>query len=147
MKMLKAGLLLAALATLAPTSVAAKDYVVQMRNKGTDGAMVFEPAYVAASVGDRVRFVPTDPGHNAEPIAGMWAEATAPAAGKFNQEYIVTLTKPGIYGIRCLPHFGMGMVALIKAGKGKPSNMAAATAVKLPPFAAKRMAPMLAKAQ
>jgi hypothetical protein len=39
------------------------------------------------------------------------------------------------------------MVALVKAGKGAAPNAAAAAAVKLPPLAQKRMAPMLASAK
>ena len=46
-----------------------------------------------------------------------------------------------------MPHYTMGMVALIKAGKGPAPNAAAAAAVTLPPLAAKRMAPMLAGAR
>jgi pseudoazurin len=145
---MKPGLsLFAALILFAPTSVTAKEYVIQMRNRGTAGLMVFEPAYVAGAVGDTVRFVPTDPSHNAEPIPGMLPAGVTLTAGKINQAYTVKLTKPGLYGIKCLPHFGMGMVALIKAGKGAPANLASATAVKLPPLAAKRMMPLLAQAK
>jgi hypothetical protein len=46
-----------------------------------------------------------------------------------------------------MPHFAMGMVALVKAGKGPAPNAAAAAAVSLPPLAAKRMAPLLAAAR
>ena len=31
--------------------------------------------------------------------------------GKINQEIAVTFDAPGTYGIKCAPHFGMGMVA------------------------------------
>jgi pseudoazurin len=145
---MKFALLLTAVASIVAVSpVAAKDYVVQMRNKGAAGLMVFEPAYVAASVGDTVRFVPTDPSHNAEPIPGMLPDGVTLPKGKINQEYTVTLTKPGLYGIKCMPHYNMGMVALIKAGKGTPANLQTATTMKLPPLAAKRMAPLFAQAK
>lgn len=132
---------------IASSPVAAKAFVIEMRNKGAAGMMVFEPAYVNAAVGDTITFVPTDPGHNAEPIPGMLPTGVALPAGKFNQDYVVKLTKPGLYGFKCLPHFGMGMVAVIKAGKGTPANLAAATAVQTPPLAAKRLAPLFAQAK
>ena len=129
----------------APAS--ARDIIVQMKTQGAGGMMVFEPSYVAAAVGDKVHFVPTDPGHNAGPIAGMAPAGTDMTPGAMSKEYVLTLGKPGFYGIKCTPHYVMGMVALIKAGKGAAPNAAAAAAVTLPPLAAKRMAPMLAGAR
>jgi pseudoazurin len=132
------------LAAVAPAS--AKDITVQMKNQGAGGFMVFEPAFVQADVGDTVHFLPTDPGHNAEPIAGMLPAGVSIPAGQMSKEYVLKLAKPGLYGIKCMPHYSMGMVALIKAGKGVAPNAAAAKAVKLPPLAAKRMTPLLAQA-
>ncbi|NIJ08602.1 pseudoazurin [Sphingomonas vulcanisoli] len=132
---------------LAAAPAMAKDITVQMKNFGSDHTvMVFEPAYVAAAVGDKVHFVPTDMGHNAEPIDGMLPAGVAAPKGQVNKEYVLTLTKPGLYGIKCLPHFSMGMIALVKAGKGKAPNAAAAAAAPLPALATKRMAPLLAMA-
>jgi pseudoazurin len=125
----------------------AKDILVRMKNQGADGMMVFEPAYVVGAVGDTVHFLPTDPAHNAEPIVGMLPEGVTAPAGGINKEYVLRLSKPGVYGIKCKPHYTMGMVALVKAGPGSPSNLAVASAVKLPPLAARRMAPLLAKAK
>ena len=59
----------------------------------------------------------------------------------------LTLGKPGVYGVECMPHASMGMIGLVQAGKGPSPNLAAARAVKLPPLAAKRMAPLLAQAR
>jgi pseudoazurin len=125
----------------------AKDITVQMKNQGAAGMMVFEPAFVQANVGDTVHFVPTDGGHNAEPITGMLPDGVNEPAGAMGKEYVLTLSKPGLYGIKCKPHYSMGMVSLVKAGKGASPNAAAANAVKLPPLATKRMAPMLAQAK
>ncbi|HEY8128674.1 MAG TPA: plastocyanin/azurin family copper-binding protein, partial [Hyphomicrobium sp.] len=33
------------------------------------------------------------------------------------EDVAVTFEKPGIYGVKCLPHYGMGMVALVQVGK------------------------------
>lgn len=132
---------------LAAAPAAAKDIMVKMKNQGAGGMMVFEPAYVTAVVGDRVHFLPTDPGHNAEPITGMMPDGVTAPIGALNKEYLLTLDKAGLYGIKCKPHYSMGMIALIKAGAGTPTNLAAATAIKLPPLAAKRMTPLLAAAR
>ena len=43
----------------------AAEVEVKMLNKGTEGAMVFEPALVKVEPGDTVKFVATDKGHNA----------------------------------------------------------------------------------
>ena len=123
----------------------AKELVVHMRNKGTEGAMVFEPSYVEAAIGDTVRFLPTDLGHNSEPIAGMMPTGVTLPSGKMNKEYAVKLTKSGLYGFKCLPHFGMGMVALVKVGTPTAAEVASARTVKVPPVAAKRLQPMFDK--
>lgn len=140
-----AGMILAG-ATLASPAFA-KDITVQMKNQGAAGMMVFEPAFVQAKVGDTVHFVPTDSGHNAEPIPGILPDGVTEPAGAMGKEYVLTLSKPGLYGIKCKPHYSMGMVALVKAGTGASPNAAAAAAVKLPPLATKRMAPLLAQAK
>ena len=124
----------------------ARDIIVQMKTQGAGGMMVFEPSYVSATVGDKVHFVPTDPGHNAGPIAGMVPAGIDTTPGAMSKEYVLTVSRPGLYGIKCTPHYTMGMVALVKAGKGAAPNAAAAAAVALPPLAAKRMAPLLASA-
>ncbi|MDH7637398.1 pseudoazurin [Sphingomonas oryzagri] len=146
MKIKVLGLATVACAMLAVPATA-KDITVQMKNQGAAGMMVFEPSFVQANVGDKVHFVPTDSGHNAEPITGMLPDGVSEPAGAMGKEYVLTISKPGLYGIKCKPHYSMGMVALVKAGKGASPNAAVAAAVKLPPLATKRMAPMLAQAK
>ena len=136
----------AVLMAMAAQPAAAKDITVKMLTKGTSGAFVFEPAMVKAAVGDNVHFIPGDPTHNAEPIAGMLPAGVTAARGAMGKEYVLNVSKPGVYGIKCLPHLSMGMVALVKAGTGASPNLAAAKAVKLPPLAAKRMTPLLTQA-
>ena len=100
---------------------------------------------VKAAVGDTIRFQPTNPSHNAETMANMLPAGATPMKGAMNKEAVLTVTKPGLYGIKCMPHYSMGMVALVQVGKVTPADLAAAKAVKLPPFAAKRMTAALAK--
>ncbi|HSG36500.1 MAG TPA: pseudoazurin [Paracoccaceae bacterium] len=109
-----ASLLLAA--TLASAPAFAAEHVVEMLNKGDDGMMVFQPGLIRAEIGDTVRFVPTDRGHNVETIEGFIPEGYEMVLGAMDQEVILEITAEGLYGLRCKPHFGLGMVALIVAG-------------------------------
>jgi pseudoazurin len=118
-----------ALMTLAGSASAA-EIEVKMLDKGADGVMVFEPALVKIEPGDTIKFVSTNKGHNAETIKGMLPEGTAPFVGKVNQDIAVTFDKPGVYGVKCLPHYGMGMVALVVVGS--PVNKDEAMAVTHP---------------
>lgn len=136
---------IAALLAVSSFPALAKDYVVQMKNKGADGMMVFEPAFVKAAPGDTIRFVPTDPGHNAETLPTILPTGAATMKGAMSKEIAMKVTTPGLYGIKCMPHYTMGMVALIEVGKPTPAQISAAKAVKLPPMAAKRMTALLAK--
>jgi pseudoazurin len=119
----------AALAMLA-LPAAAEELEIKMLNKGAEGAMVFEPSLLKVAPGDTVKFVPTDKSHNAESITGMLPEGAKPFASKVNQEVTVTFEQPGMYGIKCLPHYGMGMVAMIVVGT--PANETEAKSVTHP---------------
>ena len=100
---------------------------IKMLNKGAEGMMVFEPALVKIGPGDTVRFVATDKGHNAETIKGMLPADATPFLGKNGEDVAVTFDKPGVYGVKCLPHYGMGMVAMVVVGT--PTNIDEAKAV------------------
>lgn len=116
-----------ALCTFTGAATAA-EHVVEMLNKGEKGTMVFQPDFVQAAPGDTIKFVPTDKSHDAETIKGMIPEGAQPFKGKMNEEVVVTLDKEGVYGVKCTPHYGMGMVALIVVGQ--PVNAEEASAVK-----------------
>lgn len=121
---------LAAVAGLAAPAFAA-DYEMKMLNKGEAGTMVFEPAFLQIQPGDTVTFVPTDKGHNVETIKDMIPEGFEAFKSKINETYTVTFDAAGVYGIKCTPHFAMGMVGLIFVGDEQP-NLEAARAVKVP---------------
>jgi pseudoazurin len=108
----------------------AAEVEVKMLNKGAEGAMVFEPSYVQIQPGDTVKFVAADKGHNAESIDTMMPEGGTSFAGKINEEPSVVFDKPGVYGVKCKPHYGMGMVGLIVVGK--PDNIEKAKAATHP---------------
>ena len=117
-------------AVLAAGSANAAEHEVKMLNKGEKGAMVFEPDFLKVEVGDTVKFVPTDKGHDAESIKGMLPEGAASFKGKINQEIVYTIEKEGVYGVKCTPHYAMGMVMLVVAGE--PTNAEEAKTVKHP---------------
>ena len=79
--------------------------------------MVFEPAFVKAQPGDVVKFIPTDKGHNVEDIDGMLPDGVEGFKTKFNEEFDLTVDAEGVYGVKCTPHYAMGMVALIQVGE------------------------------
>lgn len=135
---------LAALAGLLAAAVPAHaaNFEVHMLNKGADGAMVFEPALTQVAVGDTVTFLPTDKGHNAESIKEILPEGAEAFKGAMGKEVVVTFTEPGVYGVKCAPHFGMGMVAAIVVAE--PVNLDTAKTVKLPGKARERLDAALA---
>jgi pseudoazurin len=121
----------------------AENFDVKMLNKGADGAMVFEPAYLKAAVGDTITFLSTDKGHNAEGIEGMLPEGVEAFKSGMGEDYVLTLTAEGLYGVKCTPHYSMGMVALIQAGA--PVNLDAALAVTQKGKAKTRFEPLFAQ--
>ena len=127
---------------LAP-AVQAENFDVSMLNKGAEGAMVFEPAFVKAAVGDTVTFISTDKGHNAEGIKGMLPEGVEEFKSDMGKDYVLTLTAEGLYGVKCTPHYSMGMVALVQAGA--PVNLDAVNAVELKGKAKSRFEPLVAQ--
>ncbi|ODT05741.1 pseudoazurin [Bosea beijingensis] len=134
-----------ALMALAATGANAAEVEVKMLNKGAAGAMVFEPALVKIAPGDTVKFVPTDKSHNAETVPEMLPAGAEPFIGKLNEQVDVTFKQNGVYGIKCKPHYGMGMVALIVVGE--PTNLEAAAAAKHPGKAKQVFADLVAKAK
>ena len=94
----------------------AETHEVQMVNRSDAGAMAFVPGFVRIAPGDTVRFVATDRGHNAETIDGMIPEGAEGFASKIGGDFEIVLTDEGVYGIKCKPHFNMGMVMTIAVG-------------------------------
>ena len=57
----------------------------------------------------------------------------------------MTFTESGLYGVKCLPHYAMGMVMLIQVGDADPTRMQVPDAV--PARAKKRFAEIVTRAQ
>ncbi len=116
---------LGALATAAAVpSVAAaneepKTILVEMLNKHPDNKkerQVFYPDIVRANVGDTIKFVATDRGHNSATTDKNIPEGASAWKGKIGEEIEITLDTPGAYGYFCTPHRTAGMVGLLLVG-------------------------------
>lgn len=135
----KFGLIAATVALVASAApLMAADHQVQMLNKGTDGAMVFEPGFIKIAPGDTVTFVPTDKSHNVETFKGLIPDGAAEFKSKPSEQFQTKFDVPGAYVIKCTPHAGMGMVALIQVGD-KPANLDAIKTAKVPNMVRKRL--------
>ena len=101
----------------------AETHEVEMLNEGSNGkVMVFEPSFVQAAPGDTIKFIPTDKGHNAIATEKMIPQGAESFQGVINEELAVTLSTEGIYGVLCLPHYGLGMVMTIAVGEVEASD-------------------------
>ncbi|HWT57650.1 MAG TPA: pseudoazurin [Rhizobium sp.] len=136
---LKFGLIAATAALIVSAApLMAADHQVQMLNKGTDGAMVFEPGFLKIAPGDTVTFIPTDKTHNVETFKGLIPDGAPEFKSKANEQYQTKFDVPGAYVLKCTPHAGMGMVALIQVGDS-PANLDAIKTAKVPNMARKRL--------
>lgn len=116
-------LLTAALLALSPGLALAETHEVKMLNRGETGSMVYEPDFLELQPGDTVRFIATHPSHNAASIPEMWPEHAEQVKGQINEEIEVIFDAPGLYGIKCSPHYTMGMVMLIQVGESDLSDI------------------------
>lgn len=105
------------LACLFATPLIAETHEVGMYTRNENGPMIYEPQFLSIAPGDSVRFVPEQSGHNAATIDGMIPEGAESFRSQIDEDFTVTLQKPGLYGIKCSPHFAMGMVMLIEVGE------------------------------
>ena len=132
------------LAVLAAPALA-ENIEVHMLNKGVEGAMVFEPAYIKANPGDTITFVPVDKGHNVESIKDMIPEGAEKFKSKINENYVLTVNQPGAYLVKCIPHYAMGMIALIAVGDN-PANLDQIISAKKPKVVQQRLEKVVASA-
>ncbi len=80
-----------------------------------------EPQFLQIEVGDTVNFVPTEPGHNAEVIKGMFPEGGTEFKGKINEAFSVTSTLPCLW-VQVRAPLWDGYVGLIVVGDD-PTNL------------------------
>lgn len=121
----------------------AEVHEVKMLNRGTEGAMVYEPDHLHIAPGDSVRFLPTQASHNAATLPGLLPAGAEAFKSKLSQPFEQTFSVPGLYGIQCVPHLAMGMVMLIQVGDASADK--AALPDGLPARATARLASQLEK--
>lgn len=110
----KHGLVAVALILVSSVALAA-EHVVEMKNSGADGAMVFEPGFVKAEPGDTVKFVLVDPAHNS--VSVEVPEGADGWQGAMNEGISVTLNEEGVYVYKCTPHAALNMAGVIQVGE------------------------------
>lgn len=114
------------------TSAFPAEVIVKMLNKSKSGErMVFEPSLVKVTVGDTVKFIPISKGHS---IQSLKQEKSRPVGAlkmksKKNKEYIYKVEQEGIHVFKCKPHYVMGMIGMIVAGK--PINLTTIKKIKI----------------
>jgi pseudoazurin len=134
----------AAMLGLAPAGANAAEHTVKMLNDNGKGEfMVFEPSFVEAAPGDTIKFVATDQFHNAETLPEIWPEGAARFKGELSKDVTLTVDKEGVYGIKCTPHYIMGMMALVVVGK--PVNADQVKAFQPPEMGKKRFEALAAQ--
>lgn len=133
----------AVLLSMLPLAALAETHTVEMLNRNDTGSMPFAPDYLVVQPGDTVKFLATAPGHNAATIDGMMPDGGEAFIGNINEEIEVTLDAEGVWGIKCSPHYTMGMVMLIQVGDTAASE--ADLPENLPPAAHKRFLDILAR--
>ncbi len=135
-----------AAASLAVAGVAqAKTVEIDMLNKDDTGVMVFHPAFVHAAPGDQILFKAVAKIHMVKSINTMAPDGASPIMGAMGHDTTVTLTKEGVYGFECQPHYGMGMVALVEVGKPVNEAAAKAAAANVPSLAKARFTKLFAQ--
>ena len=131
MHSMKLALSIVAATLITAGAARAAEVEVSMMNMGKHGMFQLEPSFLKVAPGDTVHFIAKDKGHDVESIPGMLPDGAQPFKGEMNKDVSVTFTKPGVYGVKCNPHYGMGMVALVVVGDPS-SNLKAAEAVNQP---------------
>ena len=88
---------------------------VQMLNKDADGnRMVYSTEIVEIGIGQTVKWIPTDKGHNVE--FKEMPKGVKKFKSKVNKDAEYNFKIPGIYLYICTPHIAMGMIGLVVVG-------------------------------
>lgn len=101
---------------LLPSLLTAKEYQVKLLTANTSGqTMIMEPAFLKISLGDSVRFIPSDATHNAESV--LIPKGATAFNTPMGRSTLVEFNQEGAFLYKCTPHFALGMVGLIQVGK------------------------------
>jgi len=124
--LLKLGLMGAFLPAF-PARANVKVHEVMMYSKNPDNKKernVFIPAVVKIKPGDTVKWISVEKGHNSMSMKKMLPEGVEKWKSKISKDFELTFDKVGIYGYKCQPHVGLGMVGLVVVeGEGWDANL------------------------
>ena len=139
------GYFMAVLFLVLPASVNASDMTIQMLNKdiGSKKRNIYSPALIQIELGDTVKWVATDRGHNVEFVRGAVPKGVKPFRSALGKDVSYTFSTPGAYVFKCTPHYGLGMVGIIIVGE-TPDNLLDIATKKYPGKADKRIDALLA---
>lgn len=99
--------------------VYAKTYEILMLDRDPDNSkrsMVFSPKLLKINVGDRVKFIATNSGHNSQSDDSTLPQGAQAWNSPIGKDFEITFTHEGTYSYFCTPHRAMGMVGLIMVG-------------------------------
>ena len=102
------------LVSLTAVPAIAAESTIEMLNSKNGENLVFSEKFTKIAKGDAVTFKATKPGHNAEFIPGGFPQGAEELHGQVGKDVEYTFKIPGVYLVRCAPHYGMGMVAVIE---------------------------------
>jgi pseudoazurin len=104
------------LALLASSPAFSAELTVEMLNN-KDGQMhVYSTEIMKVAVGDTVTWKATNAGHNAVFVPKGFPEGAAPLDSPIGKDVTYTFDKPGVYMVKCNPHFGLGMLQAVVVG-------------------------------
>jgi pseudoazurin len=113
-------LILATLVSLTAPAMAAESTIEMLNSKNGEN-LVFSEKFTNIAKGDTVTFKASKPGHNAEFVPGGFPQGAEELHGQVGKDVAYTFNVSGIYLVRCAPHYGMGMVAVVEVDA--PSNI------------------------
>ena len=113
--------ILVTLTSLLVSPAIASETTVEMLNSKNGENLVFSEKFTKIAKGDTITFKAAKPGHNAEFIPGGFPEGAEELHGQLGKDISYTFNIPGIYLVRCAPHYGMGMVAVVEVDA--PANI------------------------
>jgi pseudoazurin len=114
-------LALVSLVSLSAVPAIAAETSIEMLNSKDGENLVFSQKFTKVAKGDTVTFKAAKPGHNAEFVPGGFPQGADELHGQVGKDVSYTFNTPGLYLVRCAPHYGMGMVALVEVDV--PANL------------------------
>ena len=78
---------------------------------------VFSPNFVKINIDDTITFVSTQKTHNSTSLKKTLPKGAKKWKSKINKDLTVTFKTEGLYGYKCTPHAGLGMVGIVQVGK------------------------------